>query len=84
MDVDGGPTNGMAPGQPERWVVPAAAFAGREFFRRAERVAAGAGHDGHPLILAGASEPTDRYAYRCQRCDTTLIEVTVDRAAAPT
>lgn len=63
-------------------VVPAAEFAGPAFWQRANSTAVDQGHGGHPTMLVGEVESTDVYRLRCQLCDTTIVEVTVDRSAA--
>ncbi|MFI6228716.1 hypothetical protein ACIBCR_15545 [Micromonospora echinospora] len=62
-------------------VVPAAEFAGTTFWRRANATAADQGHDGHPTMLVGETNSTDAYRLRCLLCDTTIIDISVDRSA---
>jgi hypothetical protein len=69
---------------PKQVTVPAVDFAGPNFWRRANTVAADAGHDGHPVTLVGVADPTNLYQLRCPFCDVTIVEVTVDRSAAGT
>lgn len=65
-------------------VVSAAEFASTVFWKRAAATAAEQGHDGHPTMLAGEADPADVYRLRCLLCDTTIIEITVDRSDAGT
>jgi hypothetical protein len=67
---------------PAQVVVPAAEFASTTFWRRADATAAERGHGGHPTMLVGVQDPTDVYRLRCLLCDTTIIEITVDRLSA--
>lgn len=65
--------------EPTRLVEPAASFASTDFWRRLTQGVRG--HDDHPLMLVGSAESTARYDLRCDRCDSRLVEVLVDRAA---
>jgi hypothetical protein len=67
---------------PAQVVVPAAEFAGTTFWKRANATAADRGHGGHPTMLVGEQDPNDVYRLHCQLCDTTIIEITVDRSSA--
>lgn len=63
--------------------MPAAEFAGTVFWRRAEATAADRGHDGHPVMPVGQVDPADVYLLCCPPCETTIIEIVVDRHSPP-
>ncbi len=69
-------------GEPEHLLVAQDVFAGDRFWAALDRLADRRGHDAHPRILVGLTDPTSRYELRCVRCEQPVATMGVRRDVA--